>query len=177
MAIDHERLAAVFTTLCEIDSPSKREGRVAAYLTSVFTDMGAEVHEDDSASITGSDCGNLFVRFPDGGLDKEPVFLNCHMDTVLPADGVRVKRQGDIFSSVGDTVLGSDDKAGIAALIEVMRTLQEKNIPYAPVEYVFTTCEEIGLLGVKALDPSSIKAKIGYALDSPGINRVIIGAP
>jgi tripeptide aminopeptidase len=32
-------------------------------------------------------------------------------------------------------------------------------------------------LGVKALDPSSIKAKIGYALDSSGINRVVIGAP
>ena len=58
-----------------------------------------------------------------------------------------------------------------------MRTLQEKNIPYAPVEYIFTTCEEVGLLGVKALDPSLIKAKIGYALDSSGINRVIVGAP
>jgi len=58
-----------------------------------------------------------------------------------------------------------------------MYTLQEKNIPYGPVEYVFTTCEEVGLLGVKALDPSSIKAKIGYALDSSGINRVIVGAP
>ncbi len=177
MTIDHERLATVFTTLCEIDSPPKQEGRVAAYLRSLFTDMGAEVHEDDSASQTGSDCGNLFVRFPDGGLDKDPVFFNCHMDTVLPATGVKVKREGEIFSSVGDTVLGSDDKAGIAALIEVMRTLQEKNIPYGPVEYIFTTCEEIGLLGVKALDPSSIKAKIGYALDSSGINRVIVGAP
>jgi tripeptide aminopeptidase len=74
-------------------------------------------------------------------------------------------------------VLGSDDKAGIAVLIEVMRSLQEKNIPYGPVEYIFTTCEEVGLMGVKALDPSAIKAKIGYALDSSGINRVIVGAP
>jgi tripeptide aminopeptidase len=177
MPINHERLASVFTTLCEIDSPSKQEGRVAAYLKSLFTDMGAEVFEDDSASITGSDCGNLFVRFPDGGLDREPVFFNCHMDTVLPATGVKVKRAGEVFASAGDTVLGSDDKAGIAALIEVMRTLQEKNIPHGPVEYIFTTCEEVGLLGVKALDPSSIKAKIGYALDSSGINRVVIGAP
>ncbi len=177
MTINHERLAAVFTTLCEIDSPSKQEGRVAAYLKSLFTDMGAEVLEDDSAKITGSNCGNLFVRFPDGGLPKDPVFFNCHMDTVLPAIGVKVQRHGEVFTSVGDTVLGSDDKAGIAALIEVMRTLQEKQIPYGPVEYVFTTCEEVGLLGVKALDPSLITAKIGYALDSSGINRVIVGAP
>ena len=177
MTINRERLAAVFTTLCEIDSPSKQEGRVAAYLKSLFADMGAEVFEDDSASRTGSDCGNLFIRFSDGGLDREPVFFNCHMDTVLPATGVRVKREGEVFTSAGDTVLGSDDKAGIAALIEVMRTLQEKNIPYSPVEYVFTTCEEVGLLGVKALDPANITATIGYALDSSGSNRVIVGAP
>lgn len=177
MTINRERLAAVFTTLCEIDSPSKQEGRVAAYLKSLFTDMGADVFEDDSAIETGSDCGNLFVRFPDGGLERAPVFFNCHMDTVLPAVGVKVKRDGEIFTSAGDTVLGSDDKAGIAALIEVTRTLQEKNIPYGPVEFVFTTCEEVGLLGVKALEPSRIGAKIGYALDSSGINRVVIGAP
>ena len=177
MTINHERLAAVFTTLCEIDSPSKQEGKVAEYLTSIFTEMGAEVSEDDSATQTGSDCGNLFVQFPEGGLDREPVFFNCHMDTVLPAIGVKVKREGEIFTSAGDTVLGSDDKAGIAALIEVMHTLQEKNIPHGPVEFVFTTCEEVGLLGAKALSPSSIKAKIGYALDSSGINRVVIGAP
>ena len=177
MGINLERLASVFTTLCEIDSPSKQEGKVAAYLKSIFAEMGAEVSEDDSAAQTGSDCGNLFVQFPDGGLDKEPVFFNCHMDTVLPAVGVEVKREGEVFTSAGDTVLGSDDKAGIAALIEVMRTLQEKNIPYGPVEYVFTTCEEVGLMGVKALTPSSIKAKIGYALDSSGINRVVVGAP
>jgi tripeptide aminopeptidase len=177
MTINQERLASVFTTLCEIDSPSKQEGRIAAYLKSLFTEMGAAVFEDDSASRTGSDCGNLFIRFPDGGLDKEPVFFNCHMDTVIPAIGVKVKREGEIFTSAGDTVLGSDDKAGIAALIEAMRTLQEKNIPYGPVEYIFTTCEEVGLLGVKALDSSNIRAKIGYALDSSGVNRVIVGAP
>jgi tripeptide aminopeptidase len=148
MSINLERLASVFTTLCEIDSPSKQEGNVAKYLKSVFVEMGAEVIEDDSAKQTGSDCGNLFVRFPHGGLDKEPVFFNCHMDTVIPAIGVKVKREGDVFTSAGDTVLGSDDKAGIAALIEVMHTLQEKNIPHGPVEYVFTTCEEVGLLGV-----------------------------
>ena len=177
MKINQERLAAVFITLCEIDSPSKHEGRVAAYLKSLFTDMGAEVLEDGSAATTGSDCGNLFIRFPDGGLDKGPVFFNCHMDTVLPATGVKVKREGEVFTSAGDTVLGSDDKAGIAAFIEAMRTVQENNIPYGPLEFVITTCEEVGLLGAKALDPGLIKAKIGYALDSSGMNRVVVGAP
>jgi tripeptide aminopeptidase len=73
--------------------------------------------------------------------------------------------------------LGSDDKAGIAAMIEALAVLQENKIPHAPMEYVFTTCEEIGLLGAKALNPEHIQARMGYALDSTGFGRVIIGAP
>jgi tripeptide aminopeptidase len=176
MQIDPERLASLFITLCEIDSPSKAEGKVAEYLTSVFEDMGATVSEDDSAAETGSDCGNLLVRFH-GVLKKEPIFLNCHMDTVLPAEGITVERQGEVFTSKGNTVLGGDDKAGIAVLVEVMRTLIENNIPFGPVELVFTTCEEVGLLGVKAFDAKLLKAKIGYALDTTGVHKVITGAP
>jgi tripeptide aminopeptidase len=176
MRINQERLAATFIALCEIDSPSKKEGKVAEYLKSVFQEMGAEVTEDGSADETGSDCGNLLVRFS-GSLDKEPVFLNCHMDTVPPAEGVKVLQQGEVFTSAGDTVLGGDDKAGIAVLIEVMRTLKGNNKPYGPVELVFTTCEEVGLLGVKAFDPNLLKSKIGFALDTTGVYKVITGAP
>jgi len=176
MQINQERLAAIFIALCEIDSPSKKEGKVAEYLKSIFQKMDAEITEDGSADETGSDCGNLLVRFS-SSLAKEPVFLNCHMDTVPPAEGVKVLQQGEVFTSAGDTVLGGDDKAGIAVLIEVMRTLKENNIPFGPVELVFTTCEEIGLLGVKAFDPNLFKSKIGFALDTTGVHKVITGAP
>jgi len=99
------------------------------------------------------------------------------MDTVEPAVGVKVRREGDTFHSAGNTVLGSDDKSGIAAIIETMRVLRAQNIPHRPVEIIFTTCEEIGLLGAKALDPALIKSRIGYALDSTGFGTVITGAP
>ena len=45
------------------------------------------------------------------------------------------------------------------------------------IELVFTTCEEIGLRGAKALDYKQLQAHYGYALDSTGIDKVIIGAP
>ena len=177
LQINRQRLATTFTTLCEIDSPSRKEGRVAAHLKNIFSALGAEtILEDDSASQTGSDCGNLLVRFS-GSIDREPVFFNCHMDTVEPGKGIKVNRQGDIFTSAGATVLGADDKSGIAAFIEVMRTIQESDIPHGPVEFIFTTCEEIGLLGIKALNFPDMMAKVGYALDSTGTDRVIIGAP
>jgi tripeptide aminopeptidase len=177
MTVNRERLAAIFTELCEIDSPSRREGRISQRLQQIFRELGAsDIIEDDSSNRTGSECGNLIVRFI-GDLDLEPIFFSCHMDTVQPAEGVRVKRIGDLFTSAGDTILGSDDKSGIAACIEAMQLLREGKQPHRPVEFVITTCEEIGLVGAKALDPALIRAKEGYALDSSGFARVITHAP
>jgi len=177
MEINRERLAANFTELCEIDSPSRREGRISQRLQQIFRELGAlEIIEDDSSNRTGSECGNLIIRF-DGGLDLTPIFFSCHMDTVQPADGVRVKRIGDLFTSAGDTILGSDDKSGIAACIEAMQLLRQTKRAHRPLEFVITTCEEIGLVGAKALDPNLVQAKEGYALDSSGFARVITHAP
>ncbi len=177
MQIDRERLAATFTELCEIGSPSRKEGRIAERLRAIFSDLGAEsIVEDHSAPITGSECGNLIISFA-GRKSNDPVFFNCHMDTVEPGISIRVVRRNDIFTSAGNTILGSDDKSGIAALIEAVRVLKAENLEHIPFELVFTTCEEIGLLGAKALDPGLIRAKMGYALDSSYFGRVIIGAP
>jgi tripeptide aminopeptidase len=175
--IDRERLAADFVLLCETDSPSREEGDIAALLQTMFARLGAnEILEDDSAPITGSNTGNLLIRFA-GSADRDPIFLNCHMDTVEPGRGVKVRREGDTFFSSGDTILGSDDKSGIAAVLEAIRCLRENSIPHRPLEIILTTCEEIGLLGAKSLDPTMIRARIGYALDSTGFGTVITGAP
>ncbi len=175
--INRERLAKGFMRLCEIESPSRQERRVADYLIRVFTELGAEsVIEDASAEKTGADCGNLVVRFP-GTVTREPLFFACHMDTVEPGCGVEVLRTGDIFTSSGNTILGGDDKSGIAALVEMIQVLQEGAMEHGPVEILLTTCEEVGLLGAKHLDHSLLQAKCGYALDSTGIDKVIVGAP
>jgi tripeptide aminopeptidase len=176
-SINRERLADTFTELCEIDSPSFEERDIADFLTRLMTDLGAEsVVEDESAEKTGSNSGNLLVRFP-GTIEKEPIFFACHMDTVKPGRGVKVFRTGDIFTSRGNTILGGDDKSGIAALIEMIRVLRTDRLPHGPIEIIFTTCEEVGLLGAKNFNPELVQAKIGYALDSTGIDRVIVGAP
>ena len=175
--INRERLALTFIRLCETDSPSGKEGRMAALVTEMLCALGAEPpFEDDSAAATGSECGNLIFRF-EGDAHLEPLFFNCHLDTVEPCIGIKVVRKDDIFTSLGETILGSDDKSGIAAMIEALTVLRENKLPHAPMEFVFTTCEEIGLLGAKALNPEHVRAKMGYALDSTGFGRVIVGAP
>jgi tripeptide aminopeptidase len=176
--INKERLAGIFTRLCETDSPSRREGRMAALLRDQFTTLGADsIEEDNSAVRTGSDTGNLIVRFNGNAPSRQPLFFSCHMDTVEPGAGVRVIRNSDIFTSRGDTVLGSDDKSGIAALIELMTIIAENKASHGPIELVFTTCEEVGLLGAKHLQYERLQARLGYALDTTGIDRVITGAP
>lgn len=178
MHIQSERLARTFITLCEISSPSRREQGVADHLRQVFTRLGADaIIEDGSKAGTGSESGNLIIRFNGTLPAREGVFFSCHMDTVEPGDGVRVERKGDIFTSRGETVLGGDDKSGIAAIIEMMTMIVESGIEYGLIEILLTTCEEIGLLGAKHLDRSLVKAGYGYALDSSGIDTVIIGAP
>ncbi|PIE68320.1 MAG: peptidase M20 [Deltaproteobacteria bacterium] len=175
--INRERLAATFTTLCEISSPSKRERDLADYLRQCFTDLGAdEIFEDDSSGATGSNCGNLIIRFH-GNSEAEGVFFACHMDTVEPGDNVKVVYEDGVFYSAGETVLGGDDKSGIAALLETMMVIRENKLAHGLIEIVLTTCEEIGLLGAKNLDYNKISAPYGYALDATGIDTVIIGAP
>ena len=156
MNINRDRLAENFILLCETDSPSWKEGKIAALLKNIFADLGAdEIVEDETARITGSDSGNLFIRFNGNG-KGDGIFLNCHMDTVQPGEGVRVRRDGDIFSSIGDTVLGSDDKSGIAAIIEAVRCVRDEGLDHPPLDIILTTCEEVGLLGAKSLDPAKL---------------------
>jgi len=177
IAIERERLARTFTELCEISSPSREEKGVADYLKKVFTDLGADaMYEDASAAETGADSGNLIIRF-DGTSKAEPVFFACHMDTVNPGRGVEVVRVGDTFSSKGETILGGDDKSGIAPLIELITILKKNHENHRTLELVFTTCEEVGLLGAKHFDTKLLSSGFGYALDSNGIDKVIVGAP
>lgn len=176
--IDRERLARTFIQLCETDSPSGEEGQMATLVTQLLCAAGAPPpFEDDSAAHTGSQCGNLIFRVEGSKPNAVPLFFCCHLDTVEPGRGVRVIRTDDRFTSSGDTILGSDDKSAIAALIEAWQVLQESKLPHAPLEFIFTTCEEIGLLGAKALNPAHVRARMGYALDSSGFGRVIVAAP
>ena len=173
-----DRLAQTFTTLCEISSPSRKEAKISAHLKELFRSLGADsIYEDNSGAATGSEVGNLIIRFEGNREGADAFFLACHMDTVGPCDDVRVVREGDIFRSAGDTILGGDDKSGIAAIIEMIQTLKEDELSYPTIEIIITTCEEIGLLGAKHLEYDKIESTYGYALDSSGIGHVVIGAP
>jgi len=82
-----------------------------------------------------------------------------------------------VFRSAGDTVLGADDKAGIAEIIEALCVLRDQDIPHGPIEVVISVCEEKGLLGAKQLDLKRLHATRGIALDTCGVDSVTARAP
>jgi tripeptide aminopeptidase len=155
-----------FIALASLNSLSRQEGRVAEYLGGRLREMNLAVMVDDSAVRTGSDTGNVVVRVP-GNTPGPTVLLCAHMDTVGPTEGmIPVLRDGVIYSK-GETVLGADDKAGIAVIMSVLADLNGKGFPHPDLEVLFTVQEEIGLFGAKALGVE-LKAAFGYILDGDG---------
>ncbi len=159
-----------------IDSPSGKEGNLAGHLSSLLQDMGLSCGFDSANKATGGDTGNL-IAYLSGDESLSPIMLNAHLDTIKSTEGSAPVVEGDIIRTDGNSILGADDKSGIACILEALRVIIENNPPHPPIEVVFTVCEEIGLLGVKNLDYSMIKAKSGYVLDTESPFAVVVGAP
>ncbi|MGH9941299.1 MAG: M20/M25/M40 family metallo-hydrolase [Pyrinomonadaceae bacterium] len=164
--INQERIKNLLLELVRIDSESRQERGVALRLKEICEELGAQVEIDDAGEKVGGDTGNVIARFPGTIPDAETIMMSAHMDTVVPGQGVKPVVEGDIIRSDGTTVLGGDDKSGCAVIVETLRCLHEQNIPHAPVEAVFSICEEVGLLGAKHVDVSKLKAKYGIVFDS-----------
>lgn len=179
--IQKDRLVEEFMELVQVESETKREDKISKVLKGKFAALGLEISEDDAAEKTGHGANNLFALLEGKGGSKEtPTLLfTCHMDTVTPGNGIKPQLDEDGYiRSDGTTILGADDKAGIAAMLEAIRVLKEQNIPHGRIQFVITVGEEAGLLGARSLDASKLEARFGYALDSNGsIGDIAVAAP
>ncbi|MGH9903269.1 MAG: M20/M25/M40 family metallo-hydrolase, partial [Pyrinomonadaceae bacterium] len=164
--INQERIKNLLLELVRIDSVSRREREVAERVRAYCEELGAEVEIDDAGEKVGGNTGNVIARFRGTIPDAEPIMMSAHMDTVVPGEGVKPVVEGDIIRSDGTTVLGGDDKSGIAVILETIRCLKEQNIPHTDIEAVFSICEEVGLLGAKHVDVSRLRSKYGLVFDS-----------
>jgi tripeptide aminopeptidase len=99
------------------------------------------------------------------------------MDTVEPGEGVKPIIEGDVIRTDGTTVLGGDDKSGVAIVCECVRVCREHDLRYPPLDVVFTICEEVGLLGAKHLDLGRVRARQGLVFDSDAVGFVFTRAP
>jgi tripeptide aminopeptidase len=156
-----------FCAMVRIDSESGEEDAFFSYLADLF-------RSELRAACAFDGFGNLIARVPAKGCSgKLPVLFACHGDTVKPGKGIEPTVTDGVVRSKGDTILGADDKAGISELYTAVQTAER----HPELELVITRQEELGLIGAKHLDSSSLNAKMGFVLDSDTFDSIIIGGP
>ncbi|NVN92039.1 MAG: M20/M25/M40 family metallo-hydrolase [Desulfuromonadales bacterium] len=175
--INRERLFATFMELCSIDSEPTRERQMADNVRERLEKLGFSVSEDGVGDMIGGNAGNLVARL-DGSEAGAPLLFSCHLDRVVPGVGVKPRIEGDFIVSDGTTVLGADDAAGLAALLEGVATLRERGIPHPPLEIVLSVAEELALVGSRHFDSGQLTARSGFVLDAAGkVGEIVIQAP
>lgn len=164
--LNKERFLNSFFDFVKIPSESPNDQEFIAYLKDLFTKEGATCELDSY--------GNLLAHFPaKNSSSTDVIAFSAHADTVKPGVGIEPVIEGDRVVSKGDTILGADDKGGIAEMLEALRIADK----YPPIDFIINRCEEIGTLGSKNLDFSKTKAKMGFVVDLEAPSEVVVGGP
>ncbi|MUK25079.1 M20/M25/M40 family metallo-hydrolase [Aliivibrio fischeri] len=173
--VNQERLVNHFLDIIQIDSESKNEKAIAEALAEQLGELGFTVSKLPVPEHV-SNGFNIYARL-DGSLEGSIVF-SSHMDTVTPGNGIEPIIEDGVIRSKGNTILGGDDKSGIAAVMEAVRVIKENNQEHKTLELAFTVYEEGGLHGSKNFDMSYIQSNYAIVLDSGGpIGTIITSAP
>jgi tripeptide aminopeptidase len=172
---ERRRLNDTFARLCAIPSPFGSERAMAEAVARELGAIGLDVEEDGAAAEAGAECGNLLARIP--GRGERTIMLCAHLDTVPEPGVVEPVLVDDGWVSAGDTILGADNKAAVAVILEVARRCAVEGAPVG-LELLFTVCEEVGLAGAKAFDVKQLRSDWGYVFDhaSP-IGEIIVASP
>ena len=172
-------LVDLFLELCAIPSPSGRERIVADRVGAYLTQLGLDWDEDDAAARLEGDTGNIYCRIPATNGRGTPIFLCAHTDTVPPEAAIDpVVGEDGVVRNAAGTILGSDNKAAVAVLLQATRRIVEERRPHAGVELLFTPQEEVSLRGAEAFDHTRLVAETGFVYDQGApIGEIVVGAP
>jgi tripeptide aminopeptidase len=172
-----ERLLRTFLELVRIDSPSGQEADVAAYVIEQLRALGLRAYVDDSAYEADSTSGNVIAEMK-GTCTGPTIVLCAHLDTVEPGRGIEPVVADGVVRSGGRTILGADDKAGVAAILETVRRIKDSASPHPCVRVLLTVGEERGLKGAKALKQKDASGDLCLVLDADGApGGIVTSAP
>ncbi|MBF7017051.1 M20/M25/M40 family metallo-hydrolase [Staphylococcus durrellii] len=179
--VNNDRLLATFLELVKIDSETGNEEKIQPILKEKLEQLNVQVEEDEAGQYEYLGANNLICTLHStiGNEKSDKIYFTSHMDTVAPGNNVQpiVAEDGYIYSD-GTTVLGADDKAGLAAILETIEVINEHHLPHGQLQFVITVGEESGLEGAKVLNSSLLDADYGYAVDaSSPVGTTVIGAP
>jgi tripeptide aminopeptidase len=161
------RLAELFTELCRIPSPFGHERACADRVIAELRGMGLEAEEDET--------GNLLARL-DGRSDRS-VLLCAHLDTVETEAPIEPVLVDGGWENAHDGILGADNKAAVAVMLEVARRASIEGSPVG-LELLFTVSEEDALVGAKAFDVGRLRSEFGYVFDhATPIGEIVVATP
>ena len=172
-----ERLHETFVSLCRIESPSGHERPCVDWVAGYLHQIGLDPDEDDAGPAAGADAGNVFARVAGRGPDS--ILLCAHLDTVPPTAPIAPELLDGAWCNANDGILGADNKAAVAVLLELARRLASApDPPEVGVELLFTVSEENGLHGAKAFDIGRLESSLGFVFDhaSP-IGEIVVATP
>jgi len=160
-------LIDTFFKMVRINSESGEEKEFILYLKDLFI-------KELKTKCTIDNHGNLIAKISAKNTNcTEPVMFAAHADTVKPGKNIEPILKNGIIRSKGETILGADDKAGIAELFEAIRTAEQ----YPPLEIVISREEEVGLKGSKNIDISLLDSKTGFLIDMDALDSIVVSGP
>ncbi|MDR2935336.1 MAG: M20/M25/M40 family metallo-hydrolase [Candidatus Adiutrix sp.] len=164
-----------FLALARLNVSPLKERAIADDLKGRLTALGLAVEEDDAGGRIGGQAGNLIARLP-GEAGRPVIMFSAHMDRVENHGRIQpvVDEARGVITSDGTSILGADDVAGLAAILDGLRRVRAAGRPHGEVEVVFSVAEEIGLLGARNLDCGRLKARTAFVLDCGGPLGLIV---
>jgi tripeptide aminopeptidase len=164
-AVEAGGALGLFLELAAIPSPSRRERAVTDRCIAYLREIGLDPHEDPPP-LPGDEAGNVICRIPPtAGETGTPLMLCAHVDTVELTAPIEPVVANGVVTNKRETILGGDNKAAVASMLEAVRRILTEGRPHAGIELVLSVQEETGLHGVKALDCSQLAARLGYVYD------------
>lgn len=164
--LEPERVFHFFEEIASIPHGSYHTKSISNYLADFAKSRGLEYYQDDTDNVV------IIKEAAEGYGDLEPVILQGHMDMVCEKesgceidflnDGLDLYVEGDFLKARG-TTLGGDDGIALAYALAI---LDSQDLKHPRIEAVFTTNEEVGLLGAKDIDLSMLKGRILLNIDS-----------
>ena len=124
-------------------------------------------HMDTAPDASGENVRPRLVRYEGGELKlNDTVSLT---EALCP--GLERHAGEELIVTDGTTLLGADDKAGVAEIMAAVETMIEKNVRHGEVRVIFTTDEEIGN-GVDGLSVSELGCDYGYTVDGGALGEI-----
>ena len=153
-------VAETFIKLAKIPSPSLKEENVSQEILRLL--------DRENICAKKDEYGNVIVKVAATDKNKKPIALSSHMDVVGDDSPVNVviSADGKFIETDKKRTLGSDDKIGGAAAIELALEVAQSTKPHGGLELVFTKDEEQNLTGIKHFDSSVLNSKYILVLDS-----------